>query len=84
MVSVGTTLGNDSRWTKLLSIGPIRCVGNVSVLVTNAGFTELTGTINVSVLRVIPECISFVLAKQSKLRRRIPGWCLSRLLSNES
>lgn len=62
MVSVGTTLGNDSRWTKLLSFGPIGRIGNVPVLVTNAGFTKLTGTINVPVLRVIPECITIVLA----------------------
>lgn len=84
MVSVGTTLGHDTRWTELLTIGPVRRLGNVSVVVADAGFTKLAGTIDVAVLPVFAECIPVVLTKQSELRRCISGWRFARLLTDES
>lgn len=84
MVSVGTTLGYDTRWTELLTIGPVGRLGNVSVVVTDAGFAKLPGTIDVAVLPIFAECISVVLTEQSELRRCIAGRRFARLLTNES
>ncbi|KAL9705875.1 hypothetical protein quinque_009393 [Culex quinquefasciatus] len=75
---------NDSRRTEFFTFGSIGCFGYVTVLVSDAGFAELTGTVNVTVLPLIPERIALVLAEQSQLRCGFPGRSFSRLLSDQS
>lgn len=83
MVTFGATQWHDSRWTKLLTVGTIRRIRLVTILVTHASISRLSGPIDVSILPVISNCISVLLTKQSKLCCCIARRRLSCVLSNE-
>lgn len=52
-------------------------------MVSDAGFTELTGTVDVTLLPVVSKRFSVLLAKQPELRRCIAWWCFTGIFTNK-
>lgn len=81
MVSSWASEWNDSGWSQFLTLGSIRCIRNVSKLVTKSGITKLSRW-NVTLLPKFAICFSILFTKQSELRAR--RFSKPFLLSNKS
>lgn len=68
-VTIWTDKLHDSGRTKFLAIGHVRCIRNVTKLVSRTSWfiTKLAGPVDVAILPAITECIARLLADESTL-----------------